>query len=329
MTAPTIAWTASFPWECAIWDAPLIRRDELIVRAGPRVVGLSPADGTERWQVHLPAANLGGELLLDGGDLVVCDVTIDRQQHLVAADRSGVRWLRKLTGTVSRGGALVRGDAIEAVMTVRNGVAQRLRVDLPSGRSTSTPLPARGAILLPHRGELLVLSPTAVDGAPGAYRLGSDGQPTAIYRTGDVWMGEVVEDQLVTVGTRNGDAYVLEVCDLGDGTVRWGADCRNGVAAVEGDQVFHAIATTGGRFALVARARADGREHWRADLGDDEPAAVIAGGGWVVVRGMVSASVVGRGGQVYEAPTLEGLAGAVGPDHLYVGGERSLIAFAL
>lgn len=87
-------WTAPFSWACAIWDRPIVRGDEVIVRAGPRVVGLAAADGHEHWQVELPAENLGGELLLDAGDGVVCDVTLDRTQHLVAVDRSGVRWKR-------------------------------------------------------------------------------------------------------------------------------------------------------------------------------------------------------------------------------------------
>ncbi len=44
---------------------------------------------------------------------------------------------------------------------------------------------------------------------------------------------------------------------------------------------------------------------------------------------MLGGAIVDRAGRVHPAPTLEGLGGTCGHGHLYVGGERALVAFAL
>ncbi len=324
-----LAWTAPFAWECAIWDPPIIWGDEVIVRAGPRVVALSAATGAELWHVQLPADNLGGEVFVDGGDAVVCDVVIDRIQHLVAVGRDGIRWQRKLAGTLSRHGAVIRGDAIEAVVWVRGKGAHLSRFALATGKEHKSSLPAGGRTLARTGDGLIILSRAAEDGAPGAYLVDADGGIVRVLRTGDTWYGAVVGEYLLTGGTRNGDEYVVEVCDLATGKVRWAEASMLDIAAIDTELVIHAICSKGGGSALVARGTADGGVRWQTSLEDASPATISMAGSVILVCA-ANVIVVHRDGRLLgQFEGAEGFAGTVGHGRVYVGGARSLLAARL
>jgi len=114
--APMI-WVAPFAWECAVWDAPIVDGDEVIVRAGAYLVGLAAADGVVRWRLELPGADLGGQVFALHGEHMVCDVTLDRAWHLVACTRRGEAWRRELGGTVARNGMRIVDGVVHAVVT--------------------------------------------------------------------------------------------------------------------------------------------------------------------------------------------------------------------
>jgi outer membrane protein assembly factor BamB len=320
-----VVWSHSFDWECFLWDAPLVRGDELIVRAGAKLVGLASADGTERWRVDLASADQGGEVLGAAGDVMFVDsVGADRSQQLVGVRAGGVAWRTPLGGTFVRGATGVVGGSILAVVT--GSKSELLRIDPASGAAQRTSLAAGGATIAVTDTQIVILSPTARAGAPGAYVPTSSGEVERVIRTGDVWFGAVASGRVLTIGSRKRDLHVVDVRDLDTGDVRWSAECFQGTGALDDHDAAY-VERKGAAGELVLRDAATGAIRWRADIGDAEPATITFAGSVVLVRHMIGLVVVRRAdghvlGEIYGS---FGFGAAVADDRMFLGNDRQLI----
>jgi outer membrane protein assembly factor BamB len=323
-----VAWLAPIGWSCFLWDAPVVAGDEVIVRAGPAIVGLDAGSGRERWKRALPGSDLGGEIFGAAGDVLFADVTADRAQRLVGATRDRVLWQRPLGGTVVRGGCALHGGRIAALVAANRDVAL-VHVDPATGAEERHALPARGATFAAAGDELIVMSPTANPGAPGAYVLGAHGDPARVLRTGDVWGGAIAGGWFVSTGQRQRLRHVIELRELA-GALRWSDACFTEAASIDGRDVAYA-ARAGDATALVLRDAETGDVRWRAGLGDVEPAAILFAATVVVVRHMLGAVVVRRAdGQVVgESFAVQGFRAAVAGRRLFLGGDQHVIAAEL
>jgi outer membrane protein assembly factor BamB len=324
-----LAWTVPFAWDCALWDAPVVRGDEVIVRAGSRLVGLDAGRGEVRWQLDLPGANLGGQVFDVAGDVLIADVVIDRDQRLVGATRERVAWQLPLGGTTVRGGAAVRGSECVAIVASRREVVL-VRVDPGTGDEIRARLPAGGATLAFAGADIIVMSPTANAGAPGAYLLAGDGRPARVLRTDDVWSGVVSGPHLLSVGDRKQSRHTVDVREIASGEVRWSDECFGDVGALEGDDAVYAM-RLGESTELVMRSAASGTIRWRSNLGDVKPVVISTVASVILVSHMRGMMVVRRddGCVLGDAPGVEGFRGTVAGGLLYLGGDRELLAARL
>jgi hypothetical protein len=327
-----LAWSAPIGSNAYLWDAPIVRGDQILARAGSLVLGLGAADGAERWRVTLPGNDRGGQVFLAIDDLIVVDVTApDRSQILLGVTAGGVRWQAPLGGGVIRGGAVVdQGGAIVALAAARDREVTRVTIDPASGLAARVRLPAGGATLEFAGGELIAMSPTAAVGAPGAYVLGAGADVNRVLRTGDVWTGAASAGRLLTVGARAGARHRIEVCELRSGDVRWSDTCFVDAGALDGDDAAHAV-RDGLATAVVVRDAASGAIRWRAELGDVEPATITFAGSVVLVRHMIGVIVVARadGRVLGDVLGAQGFRAAVADGRLYLGGNGALIAGVL
>lgn len=321
-----VRWTAPIEWPCYLWDPPLIHADDVVVRAGGKIVAFAIRDGTRRWSTDLQIPDQGGDVFGVAGDFFYCDAVreSDRTRILIGATRNGVRWRTPLEGMVARNGTVASGNEILAITTTRNG-SSLCRIDAKNGSLTRVRLPASGATIVRAGDETIVMSPTANVDAPGAYVLADVGGVARVLRTNNVWYGAAAAGRLLTVGARQREQHTIDVRDIATGTVLWSDTCFNDAAAL--DDTDAAYVVRGATHELVLRDAASGTVRWRTDVGDAEPATIHLVGGLVLVRHMVGVVFVRRDtGQVLDdvfgtasfgiAPIGDGFAFCLGQDVL-------------
>lgn len=288
-----VLWTAVIEWPCYLWDPPLIVGDDVLVRAGDKLLALAVSDGATRWTTDLQIPDQGGEVFGVAAGVFYCDAVrdSDRTRVLIGATRNGVRWRTALEGIVARNGTLAHGDEIVAVATDRQG-STLVRIEPKNGKPTRVRLPASGATILRAGDELIVLSPTANEDAPGAYVLADVGGVARVLRTNDVWFGAAAEGRLLTVGARRRELHTVDVRDIATGNVRWTDECFNDAAALDASHAAYVV--RGASSELVLREAETGAVVWRTDIGDAEPATIHLVGSLVLVRHMSGLVLVRR-----------------------------------
>lgn len=325
-----VLWTAPIEWPCYLWDPPIIVGDEVVVRAGDKLLALALDDGVTRWTTDLQIPDQGGEVFGVAAGVFYCDAVrdSDRTRVLIGATRNGVRWKTPLEGVVARNGTVAYGNEIVAVVTDRQGSAL-VRIDAKNGKATRTRLPASGATIQRAGEELIVLSPTANEDAPGAYVLADLGGVARVLRTNDVWFGAAAAGRLITVGARRRELHTVDVRDVATGAVRWSDECFNDAAALDATDAAYVVRSKTSE--LVLRDAETGAVRWRADIGDAEPATIHLVGGLVLVRATSSLVVIRRdSGQVLDdvfGPSSFGVAAS--NDRFVIGRRQKVLAVEL
>ncbi len=141
--------------------------------------------------------------------------------------------------------------------------------------------------------DVIVFSATANADTPGAYEVDRHGAPGRVLRTGDVWLGAVAGNSLLTSGSRRRDRHVVEVCNLVSGGVRWSADCHTEVAAIDGQDVAY-LTRDASSTQLVLRDATTGAIRWTVDLGGRDPATLVFAANVLVLRHVDGALVLQR-----------------------------------
>lgn len=327
LSLPTL-WVA--PVGGLVFLAPIVTRDEVVVRGSGAVSFHALADGHERARVALPAADLYPSFLLRSGRLAFTECTVERKRLVVAVAPAGIAWTAPLGGVVIQGAAAIVGDELWVVVDTRKkGRIVVARFDAATGDvHKAITLRAGGDRLLVDGDARIVLSRVGDAETPSAYVLGDDGAPRRVLRRdalacGSAWNGLLVTS---TRGARDGSS-TIEVCDVHDARVLWSHRAASEVTCIDRGEVA-VFEADGPECSAVLRDARTGEPRGRIGLGPIEPARATFVGSLLIVRHMDGAVLVDRDAHrvVGEADVWTGAAaGELG----LIGGDGSVHAVPL
>jgi outer membrane protein assembly factor BamB len=244
---------------------PLPIGDELVVRGGDVLAGLSMTDGGPRWTTVLAERAASGRFLLAHDRILVTTVVRrpERLDSVLGVGAAGdVAWRTDLPGIAAPAGATIVGDELWITVTEPSDGAAAHVIDVDTGTHLRrVALPCGGDELATWSGGLLVRNQVASAGKPGLYRLGD---ATTAVADEPVWQlsrhnGRI----LVSVGHIPGSTGHVRVLAADDLRELWSAPAIVAAGALDGDHVY-TVSPDGDGDVLVAHSAEDGTPVWRS-----------------------------------------------------------------
>lgn len=307
--------------------APLLHSGRVVVRCGNEVVAADAGTGARLWSAKVDPEPLAGDLLVDGGDVLVTDQRrqADKTTNLVGLDWDGRQvWTRELRMRMHHGSAATGPGRLVLVGIETEHLTQFIvELEPATGtRRTRYPLGWRADALALHAAGLLVTCRHAVEGVPGLYLLPPDDGDARPVVPGPVERVLVTERSVLTLGAS--EAPTVEARDVDSLAPRWSAPASEASLGAEGGDVCH-VEGTGEQRHLVLRDEATGAVRWRAEATQSTAVRVLLANGLVVVNDMDGLGVYRRRDGAFLGYEEGSFSGATaGEDRLYVAHRNTL-----
>lgn len=323
----TSVWKVDLDWFFVAKAAPVLDRDRVIVRCGPKVLALDVATGDVCWALVLdpPAGNETFFIALaNGGWVTDIHRQPERLTTVVAIEDGGTqRWRADLPSIGGARGAIAVVDGL-VLPAKRPGKGQELvRFAAPVRDGTFDLVALDHGItrLVPgSAGRVIAADGVAAADAPGLYSVELDGRDPVTWTTGPVVDLDAAGDHVVAIVREDG-ASVAVAFDRATGARRWQAVVSADVVATAADL---AITVEGGE--PIARTLSDGTIRWRGTPRAHRTTGAVAAGGIVFLahdrgRELVALS---DGADLGMLPSGYG-APAVADDAIYLAGQRAVM----
>src|SRR4051812_39624500 len=106
-----VRWEALVDKAAFLWSPPALDGDEVVVRAGHRLLAYASADGSPRWSCELGSKDRGGDVFGRAGAVWFAEITSGDERTLVGVAGGKVAWRCPLGAVIERRGAVVAGGS--------------------------------------------------------------------------------------------------------------------------------------------------------------------------------------------------------------------------